>query len=98
VQDGDMQTRAIWLELDNKAVLIMGNVLQSLTKTPASMKVDTPAGMANMNGAAAVVHFTRSNGQWIPAHISGVRLRSVNVGGEKVFAADQLQEKVDQEL
>jgi hypothetical protein len=96
--DGNMQTRAVWIELGDRAALVLGNTLKSLTETPAAMTVNSPAGKVAMHGAAAVVQFNRDGGQWSPAHISGARLRTVEVAGEKVFAEQQLKEKVDQAL
>ncbi|HPU25849.1 MAG TPA: alginate lyase family protein [Phycisphaerae bacterium] len=81
-------SRAIWLERDNDAVLAACNRLEAFDGPAEPMQVTLPDGRQLRADAVAVaLRFHKSGGNWTPTTLHGVRAGEITLAGERLHDA-----------
>jgi hypothetical protein len=99
VRDPEFEPGCAWVENGNEAAFIIANAQGALDEEPERMEAQLPDGRTIAVAAAAVaLRFERTRRGWRPILLQGVRVRSVELGDETLFYAEDLTEETVQFL
>jgi hypothetical protein len=88
--------RAVWVRMKDEAILIVLNGLEALKDEPKPIQLSLPDGRGlSLVAASAAIRFVSRENRWQPLSLHGVRIRSISLDGQPLFASDKLTECAD---